>query len=180
LRALDPGLYIVEDFSGTPSGWTLSGAFETGLPRGGIEPEPIGGACLATTIGGTYPPGMTFTSDYAQTPEIDLRGARAPVLEFDSWLQTSEWTWEDGVTLQITNDGGERWTAIRDVSPAYNGSSGVTPTWRGTMTPWRGFTADLTPFADQTVSIRFAAYSSPWTTPAAGWYVDNVMIVEAD
>jgi hypothetical protein len=180
LNPLDPGLYIIEDFNSEPSGWELSGAWEQGMPAGSGDPEPDAGACIGTNIGGTYPVGMTFATDYAQTPAIDLRGAVAPEVRFRGWHQTS--TWESGGAVQVATSVDGPWSNFEssDVDPAYDGNiyDAASYVWWGSRT-WSDFTVDLTDYIDQVIYLRFVMYSSPWEwMPQQGWYVDSVMVVE--
>jgi hypothetical protein len=182
LSPLDPGLFIVEDFAGVPSGWELSGAWEQGVPGGGGDPDPDAGGCIATTIGGLAPSGMTFATDYAQTPAIDLRGAVAPELQFRSWLQF--YTYNSGAHLEVATDPEGPFTQIPTsaVSPAYDGTAGSSQVWYGERTTWADYSADLSAYVDQIIYIRFAAMSYAWGwgwgSDSQGWYVDSVMVIE--
>jgi hypothetical protein len=178
LAPIDPGLYYFEEFNGEPAGWTLSGAWEQGVPTGaGGTPSPDAGGCIATVIGGTYPANMTFANDYAQTPSIDLRGARAPVLRFRSWLRTA--AWGDGMHVEVSTDGGARWTVINPpgMTPPYDGTVGGARVWWGEHGTWSDFSVPLSAYVGQVVSLRFAAFSD-WWDHYPGWYVDSVMVID--
>ncbi len=175
---IDRGLYLFEDFSSAPSGWTLSGAFAQGTPTGaGGEPTPDAGGCIATTFGGLYPANMRFTSDYAQTPVVDLRGAAAPELRFRSWLRSS--TRGDGMHVEISTDGGERWTVLdaEGMSPVYDGFVSGSRAWIGEHGSWADYSIPLSEHIGGDVAFRFAAFSDFWDH-YPGWYIDNVMVID--
>jgi hypothetical protein len=172
-----PGVHFFEDFTMRPTDWTLSGAWQHGTPRAGGEPAPDEGPCIAASMGGSYPSDMTWSSDYAETPAIDLGGATAPELRFRSWLETEDDY--DGGHLEISVAGGP-WTLLDDpsLSPAYDGplDSGE-PGWSGNRQSWEDYSVSLAAYAGQIVSIRFAM-SSDYMLTYRGWYVDQVVVLE--
>jgi hypothetical protein len=180
LAPLDPGLFLAEDFTSTPVGWVVHGAWVQGTPSGGGgEPEPDAGGCVATVFGGPYPNNMTFANDYVQTPSLDLRGATAPVLQFRAWLQTS--AWEDGGHVEIATDPAGPWTTLEPpgMSPTYDGSVGGGRVWWGDRVTWRDHVIPLSAHVGSVVWLRFAMYSDSWSwDPRQGWFIDNVMVID--
>jgi len=103
----------------------------------------------------------------------------------------------DGCNLRISTDGGNSWTIITNeyLDPDYDRSSLYSfgfqhgegpdvPGWCGQHFTWFLQTVDLTPWAGQTVRLRWAFASDPaWDTCdgagqqwAFGWQIDNIRV----
>ncbi len=108
---------------------------------------------------GTYATG-NHVSTALVSPEIDLTGALAPlVLEYYE-IYFTEPSW-DFCNVDISTDGGGSWIELRSTS----GMSGG----------WNLVSIDLSPYAGETVHIRFHFDSTDGLyNDYAGWWVDDV------
>lgn len=136
------------------------------------------------------------------TPVITLPAA-APQLSFRmSYLMEAPAVYEDyngwdGFNVRISTDGGDNWTVITPVSPAYSATSffsfgdtwgeGVgVPAWGGNSSGWQLATFNLATYAGQNVKIRFAFASdvAACTTDGDGspsWFgvrVDDINVAD--
>jgi len=193
-----------EDFeSGTMDGWTTEDATATPAMWHRTTQGAFGGtghswAMNDSTLGtnGGYldhwyqtldSPPVTLpatgqnTITFVQNRNIEAPGSNPP---YDGW---------DGTNIRISNDGGQTWTVLTDVTPAYNSSSmysfgfefnegpGV-PGWGGSTNGWQEVTVKIPEeYNGQEVMIRWAFASDPaWSTPddpsLFGWLVDNINI----
>ncbi|AKT37276.1 uncharacterized protein CMC5_014070 [Chondromyces crocatus] len=176
--------YMEEGFeSCPPSGWTLSGPWECGVPTtvgpsGAFE----GSNVIATRISANHTTSQTYAVAYAQTPPINLSTATNPMLRFMAWVSTHGRT-NVGFNLKVSTDGGTTWTVVNTVSPRYPLAAVDTqPAWGGldmTNGTYQPFVADLSAYVGQTVLLRFS-FRSDTSTVQPGVYVDNVIVAEAD
>ena len=118
-------------------------------------------------------------SDSTLTREFDLTGAASATLNYWVWFDIED-GWDYGY-LVVSTDGGETWQGLEtpgmtDYDPQeqtytdrfYTGSSGG---------EWVEETADLTPFAGQTILLRFEYVTDPLVAHA-GWAIDDLSIPE--
>jgi hypothetical protein len=99
----------------------------------------------------------------------------------------------DGMNVRISNDGGESWSVLTDVSPAYNvsslysfgyehGEGADVPGWGGSSNGWVPVTFTLPEaYNGQEVMIRWAFASDPGYNTnddptMFGWIIDNIDI----
>ncbi|HDR04271.1 MAG TPA: T9SS type A sorting domain-containing protein [Candidatus Marinimicrobia bacterium] len=106
---------------------------------------------------------------------------------------TAPYTGWDGMNVRISNDGGESWTVLTDVTPAYNVSSLYSfgyehgegpnvPGWGGSSDGWVPVTFTLPEvYNGQELIIRWAfasdpGYNSTNDPTLFGWIIDNIDI----
>jgi hypothetical protein len=136
--------------------------------------------------GSTYPPS---TCGELTTPPIALQ-AGAPQLSY--WARYDfELEW-DGVVVEISTNGGSSWndlpptggypsTFAQTGNPPINacGYAATHGAFNGTpLTAWTKYTSDLTPYAGQTVQIRWRFSTDPGVE-LEGFYLDDVAITSA-
>jgi hypothetical protein len=100
---------------------------------------------------------------------INLSGTVGSINLLFTENYTTELGW-DYCMVDVTTDGGASWTHLR-------GGYGVAPS--GTCEGWIITTLDLTPYADQSVQIRFYFDTGdPLFNEFPGWFVDDVIIFD--
>lgn len=109
-------------------------------------------------------------------------GATPPDLTFWNYFNT-EFKYDGGIIEISTNDGATYsqipasgittggYTSTMDNSTAIPGASA----WTGDGTDWKKVTIPMTPYANQSVKLRFRFVTDNGTS-AEGWYVDNIAI----
>lgn len=173
-------LYLHEGFETCPAGWTLAGDWECGTPENVGPTEPhTGTGCIGTQIDALYHVNQSFTGATADSPSIDLKSAVSPQLSFWAWDRTEGGTF-DGWNLKISTDGGQNFTAVTTVTPAYPLTILSQPAWGGDHSAdgWQYYKADLTAYAgQQDVILRFA-FRSDGASVYPGVYIDDVTVAE--
>lgn len=172
-------IYFKEDFEVCPNGWTFGGDWECGGPTDVGPPAAHNGwNVLATKIGGVYSVNQSYTTTVADSPPIVLTGATNPLLSFWAWEHTEGGTF-DGWNLKISTNGGQDFTQITTVTPAYPLTIGGQQAWGGNHSAegWRNFHADLTSFVGQTIILRFA-FRSDSAAVYPGVYLDDLFVTE--
>lgn len=172
-------LYLDEGFETCPNGWTFGGDWECGTPEnvGPLEAH-TGEGVIATQVAGLYHVSQSYSTTVADSPPIDLTAATSPVLSFWAWDRTEGGTF-DGWNLKVSTDGGQSFTQVTTVSPAYNLTIGGQAAWGGDHSAegWRYHSADLAAYAGQTIILRFA-FRSDGATVFPGVYIDDVVVAE--
>lgn len=174
------GLPYYEPFE-TATNWTLTGNWN--LTTGSPTPHRSGATALTDSPTGTYIIPATSPSNTATlNSQINLSGTSAPKLEF--------WTyWDTNATvnlyLEMSRDNGLTWPAAQilwkhmygDTNPPFSGGN------YNTDLAWTRYVADLTPYACPTscapISLRFRLESLPGSTPADGWYIDDLSVTDS-
>jgi hypothetical protein len=169
---------FAETFEGPcPNGWTFGGDWECGVPTGpGPGASYDGTQCIATQIDGFYNDNQPWGTTIATSPGISLSGTTNPQLMFRMWLETEACC--DGANLKISTDG-VNFSQVMNVVPAYDSSLQGEDAWLGTESAlgWQLVTADLTPYAGQTIYLRFA-FVSDGSVIFPGVYIDHIEIVD--
>lgn len=165
-------------FESCPNGWTLAGDWQCGIPTNvGPATGYVGKQCLGTQLAANYSNLQAWAGSIATSPDIPLIGVLNPtMLTFRMWVDTEGATY-DGVNLKISNDGGTTYTVLDTVTPAYALTIAGEPAWGGHQANlgWQLVQADLSPYAGQTVRLRFAFHTdSSGTSP--GVYLDDMLI----
>jgi Subtilase family/Immune inhibitor A-like, MAM domain len=181
-----------------PGTWTDDGDTTSRLAldapwRVSNQQNHTGGGGLAYHSAGdgqTYP---SLTCAAATTPPIPLQAGQSPTLSY--WVRHNlEFQW-DGVVVEISTDAGANWTPIVPAGgyPDTLAQTGVPPVnscgyaatqgaFTGpaaqTLTAWTQFTHDLTPFAGQTVMLRWRMSSDP-AAEFEGFYLDDIAVTRA-
>ena len=181
-----------------PGTWTDDGDATSRLKldapwRVSNQQNHTGGGGLAYHSAGdgqTYP---SLTCAAATTPSITLQAGQAPSLSY--WVRHNlEYQW-DGVVVEISTDGGANWTPIvptggypdtlaqTGAPPAnscgYPATQGAfTGPAAQTLSAWTQYTHDLTPYAGQTVMVRWRMSSDP-AAEFEGFYLDDIAVTQA-
>lgn len=111
-----------------------------------------------------YSTGVRETGNLT-TPVLDLSNVSDPEIRYSDWLELEKN--KDHAYVQVDN--GTGWTTLRDYTAASSG--------------WRSETIDLSPYASDTVRVRFrfaAADAKGKSDEYEGWYVDNVSVAGFD
>ncbi|MDI1442624.1 choice-of-anchor J domain-containing protein [Polyangium sp. 6x1] len=171
--------YLHEGFETCPSGWTLGGDWECGKPENvGPAAAHIGTNCIGTQIDDLYHVNQLFSSAVADSPTINLTGATKPTLSFWAWDHTEGGTF-DGWNLRVSKDGGQSFSLVTTVTPAYSLNILSQQAWGGnhSVAGWQNYSADLSAYAGQSIILRFA-FRSDGAGVYPGVYVDEVVVAE--
>lgn len=167
-------------FTTCPDGWDLNWPWECGEPTHGSGPlgATEGSNVLATRLAANYPSNMSWTSAYAASPPITVPSQGA-TLSFDAWWHFEGLFWGsyvDGWHVAVFPVG-ELGTVLQTSVPYDTDSLANLHAWSGdaSASGWQPITADLSPWANQAIHIRFAMRSDGGIE-RAGAYVDNVRI----
>jgi hypothetical protein len=134
------------------------------------------------------------------SPEIDIPATGTPILTFMqnrkvevlSGGYPAGYNGWDGCNVRVSTDGGDSWTIIDPVSPAYNATSlfsfgfehnegtGIAG-WTDVTAGWIPDTFDLSAYKGQKIKIRWAFASDPsWCTTDDstffGWQIDDINV----
>jgi bacillopeptidase F len=158
-----PVTVFFDNMEGGANGWTHGGTqdqWQLGTPTSGPGHAYSGSNLWATNLAGSY---SSSANAWLMSPPVNLTGVTNATLQFAHWYEF-ETNYDKGY-VEITTNGGSTWTQLGN---AYTGSSGafVLPTF------------DLTPYAGQTVNLRFRMTSDS-SINKAGWYIDDVKILSA-
>jgi hypothetical protein len=124
-----------------------------------------------TVLNGDYQSNVQWTLD---TPVVDLPGGDGAELRYWQWYDIeSGW---DGGRIEVSVDGGAFVRATP--SPDYNDQTiyafGDTPGFTG-VAGWHEVVVDLTPFAGQSVVVRWTLGTDSSVT-SRGWYIDDLSV----
>jgi hypothetical protein len=172
-------VYLQEGFEVCPNGWTFGGDWQCGTPTNvGPLAAHTGKGVIATKIAGVYSINQSFSTTVADSPPIDLTQATNPVVSFWAWDHTEGGTF-DGWNLKVSTNGGQSFTDVTTVTPAYSSTIAAKPAWGGDHSAqgWQNYTADLTAFAGQPITLRFA-FRSDGATVFPGVYIDDIVVTE--
>jgi hypothetical protein len=118
--------------------------------------------------------------DSSLTKTIDLRRATNPVLGFWTWYEIE--VDYDYAYVEVSTDGGTRWTPLRTESSSstdpngQNLGNGITGGSSGsTASGWKRLTADLGPYAGKEIQLRFQ-YVTDGNLNLGGFAVDDIEI----
>lgn len=192
-----------EGFEDGLGGWTLGQnkvdtrtyltTFAHGTPAFATGPAAVSGKVWGTNLVGSY---VNNECGAVTSPAIDLTGVSGAVsLEYRQWLRTEN-AYDAGI-VSASTDGGATWTILTPTTPngypvALNTAarqcfqdvySSTPPAMRGfsgamstTTTAWHNAAFDLSPFAGESVTLRFRYASDSSVVSGAGWYFDNVTL----
>jgi hypothetical protein len=170
--------YLAEGFeSCSTNGWTLAGDWQCGTPTAASPVKPFDGTgVLATQLDGSYDNNQTFAACTATSPTIDLTTATHPTVLFWAWSSCEV---NDGWILEVSANGGQTYPEVTAVTPAYSQTIDGLPAYAGDLSAsgWQPYSADLSAWAGQTVTLRFAFYSDPKDV-GPGVYIDDLVIAE--
>ena len=160
-----------------PSGWTLAGDWQCGVPiTVGPATAYLGTQCIATQIGGNYSNFQSFAAATATSPDIDLGVAASPAVSFRMWIATEGPT-HDGVNLKISTDGGMNYAVVGAVTPAYPLVIAGEPAWGGHQSGlgWQLMQANLSAYAGQIVRLQLS-FRSDSSATFPGVYIDDFLV----
>ena len=172
-------LYLHEGFEVCPDGWTLGGDWQCGKP---INVGPLaantGNNVLATQIAGLYSINQSYATTTADSPPINLTTATSPQLSFWAWDNSEGGTF-DGWNLSVSTNGGQSFSLVTTVAPAYTLTIASKQAWGGDHSAegWKNYTADLTAYIGQSIILRFA-FRSDGATVFPGVYLDDLVVAE--
>lgn len=172
-------VYLKSDFEACPNGWTLGGDWECGSPVSvGPPAAHTGNGVMATKVGAVYSVNQSYGVAVADSPTIDLTQAVNPVVSFWAWVHTEGGTF-DGWNLKVSTNGGQQFTQVTTVTPAYPLTVAGQAAWGGDHTAegWQNYRADLTAYAGKSVILRFA-FRSDGATVYPGVYLDDLTVSE--
>ncbi|AKU89658.1 Flagellar basal-body rod modification protein FlgD [Vulgatibacter incomptus] len=180
----DPGALLLyrSDLEGDCSSWTLGGDWECGTPTKVGPPGALSGeTCLATRLSSDYSSSQNYDTATATSPLIDLTQASHPLLRFWAWVRTesSGTSYYDAFNVKVSTNG-TSFSLLTAVDPPYTGTVNSEQAWSGDLVAfgWREYQADLSEYAGQSVSLRFA-FRSDSSGNLEGVYIDDISIVEA-
>jgi hypothetical protein len=172
-------VYLQEGFEVCPNGWTFGGDWQCGTPQNvGPPAAHIGSGVIATQIAGVYQVNQSFGTAVASSPPINLALATNPMVSFWAWDHTEGGTF-DGWNLKVSTNGGQSFTQIMTVTPAYSLNIVGQPAWGGDHSAegWQNYMADLTAYVGQSIILRFD-FRSDGATVFPGVYIDEIVVAE--
>ncbi len=172
-------VYLQEGFENCSNGWKLGGDWECGTPANeGPSSAHIGKGVIATQIAGLYHVNQSFNTTVADSPTIDLTTATTPMVSFWAWDHTEGGSF-DGWNLKVSTNGGQSFTQVTTVTPAYNLTVSGQKAWGGDHSEagWQNYSADLSAYAGQSIILRFA-FRSDGASVFPGVYIDEVTVAE--
>jgi len=158
----DDGGFVTGVTSGSNNPW------QWGIPTSGPNAAYSGEKLWATNLAGNY---TSKTDAYIESPTISLPAENVSVLTFAHWVDMEDAaSMPDYGQVLVSNDGGETWT---NITPTDNGRYGRK------IRAWRDEEISLSDYMGQDIKIRFY-FHSDGSVNAAGWYIDDVSVVELD
>ena len=160
-----------------------AGDWEWGTPTSGPKSSRSGSRLWATNLSGNY---NDMTASILETPEISLAGKDSAKLVFWHWylIEYSDGIFWDGGNVKISVNRGP----FNVIEPV-NGYDGIVdpfntflanePCFGGPPSNgnfWRQEVFDLTPYAGNSIKIRFH-FASDQAVTEPGWYIDDVEIM---
>lgn len=156
-----PVTLFFDDMENGENGWTHSGAndpWQWGTPTSGPGAAYSGVSLWATNLHEPYPNNVNAS---LVSPPIALTGAEAYALQFAHWYNFEN-NWDFGY-VEVLDESGQ-WQVLTRIT--------------GLGESWQLPAFDLTPWAGQTIQIRFRMTSDGSVT-RPGWYIDDVRVVGA-
>jgi hypothetical protein len=171
------------DFEANNGGFLGMNEWEWGTPTlvgPGIQALPAHSpvSCWGTDLDANYD---TYAKNILYSPAITLTGAPRYSLDFWMWYRFESGSY-DGANVKISADSGLSWTVLTTSVP-YTGTLNSTydtllygqQAWWGIDTIWTPVSVDLTPYAGQTVILRFDQ-GSEGSVNHPGLYIDDFSI----
>jgi immune inhibitor InhA-like protein len=172
--------YFEVGFEGNcpPPGWTLTGDWQCGVPVVDPNMAHTGTQVIGTILNGNYANNLSFATCNAQTPVISLATAVNPVLSLYAWTWTENQPF-DGWNIKISTDGGNTFSVLGNVSPAYNGVVVNEQVYTNNQSAlgYQLITADLTAYVGQQIILRFSMRTDGSVT-YSGVTIDDVTVQE--
>jgi hypothetical protein len=180
--------YFCDDFESGISKWLVSGNDWNTTTTTSRSPDHS----ATDSPSGKYAAGANLVMTMATS--VDLASATAPVLAF--WYTLALWSGHgspglcEGVMpcdqghVEVSSDSGTTWT---DLVPSH--ADNVCTTYGCNLTTlgpgsnstaWTSAQYSLSPYIGKHIKVQFRLESNPSSTPADGWYIDDVEIREAN
>ncbi len=162
------------DFEDSNGGFAASPGWEWGVPSYGPDGAYSGNLLWATRLDGPYDNNADW---YLETVDIDLTDYSSAILQFWMWLQ-SERRYDGGQVLLRVDDGAP---FLIEPIGGYNSRVVVAldgqPGFSGSTNGWKQVTFDLASYVGHHIKIQFR-FASDDASAGAGWYIDDVAILE--
>ncbi len=168
----DAGATVVvfEDFEASDGGFFVAAgslpSFEWGVPTSGPGAAWSGGNLWGTTLAGNY----GFVSGFSgiDSPPFTVPSTGAATLTYASWHETDADCGGDAGVVEVFD-------LLTTFTPVDN-DDGCPTILADTAGSWVTSSHDLTAWAGQTISLRFAFDTDATDSAHPGWYVDDVRI----
>jgi len=142
--------------------------FEWGVPSSGPNGAFTGTKVWGTVLAGNY--GADNNAAYLEIGTLALPSG-APTLSFMYWQDNESICSYDFTNLEV--DGGSGFVAVPDGDACSGG-------FADTSAQWLSMSIDLSTYAGQTVTLRFAHTTDSSNAAYAGFYVDDLEILIVD
>jgi immune inhibitor A len=122
--------------------------------------------------------------DNAVRRTVDLTGKTTASLGFWTFYEIEE-GWDFGF-VQVSTDGGAKWTSLENPDTTYDHDPGAIetvlanlPGFTGHSEGWAYEEFDLTDYAGQEIMLQFR-YVTDWANTERGWFIDDITITADD
>ncbi|HMD14757.1 MAG TPA: hypothetical protein VKI62_09045, partial [Bacteroidota bacterium] len=160
-------IFFHDDLEHGTSGWTVVSPGDSAAWH--LSTQTGSHSWHAGIEGKTYETGARVYDELI-SPSINLSGALGSVaLLFDEYYSTEQ-GW-DFCMVDVTTDGGTNWIHLRGgYGESVSGS---------TQGQWKISSLDLTPYANQTINVRFVFDTGDsLNNYFEGWYVDDISVFD--
>lgn len=150
-----------EDFESGLRNWNATGSWAVGEPEIGPEGGYISNHAAGTNLTGNYPDNE---DQRLSTPSISLPSiseSESITLQFMEWFEIE--SGYDYGYVEISTDDGASWSTLST---------------RDGFSEWRETELDLTPYAGEDILLSFR-FSSDYNINYAGWFIDDVEIIDS-
>ncbi|WP_236634747.1 cell wall-binding repeat-containing protein [Alteribacter lacisalsi] len=155
---IEPVYY--ENFDQDDGGFATGGnnnSWEWGEPTYGPNEAEAGDNLWGTNLDGVY---NADEQSWIESPVIDLTEAASAEMTFSHWRDHT--LFHNGQVL-VSIDEGESWEQIAE--------------YGARIRAWEETTLRLDEFAGEEIQLRFLNNGSPFISPEAGWYIDELTVV---
>jgi len=153
---------------------TDGGGWEWGVPTYGPASAFSGVNVWGTVLDGPYSDNAEYL---LETPSLDLTDFSTAILQFHFWLE-SEMRYDGGTVLIVLDDTARILIEPIDRYPVrIIRALNENPGYSGNMTSWQFATFDLSAFVGHNIELQFL-FASDEEQNGAGWYIDDVAILE--
>lgn len=118
--------------------------------------------------------------DHKMVTSVDLTGAKAATLDFDTWYNIEE-NW-DFAMVQVSTDEGATWKSLSTpntssdiVVDGYPAIKENMPGYTGSSNGWIHENIDISEYAGQEIQLQFRSMSD-WGANLEGFFVDNIKV----
>ncbi|HEY0465594.1 MAG TPA: Ig domain-containing protein [Polyangiaceae bacterium] len=173
------GVYFDEGFEGpsAPPAWILAGDWSIAKAPG-IAPVLVSedGSSLAAKLTQAQT-SRAYADNFAQSSEVDLTGAKEPVLHFLAFMLTENG--RSGFDVWARSDGAhDEFQLLAPEYPAYDSTVNGVAAWSGLKLVFQHFQVDLAQFVGHKISLRFALTSDRTNQGDASIYIERASVRE--